>query len=136
MRNYLENERGSCTEFFEFKINTVGNIGVRTDVLETVDFAISGVLDGEVDVDIFSEGECELKEHGDFFVGKVILTLLHSGIPEETILSVVLQIIDIHIFWRRNVEFIPIKQSDGIPATSTEGLRSDRSGQFQVELER
>jgi hypothetical protein len=93
-------------------------------------------LDGEVDVDSFGQREFELEEHGDFFVGKVILTLLDSGIPQETIRSVLFQIINELIFRRRNVKLIPIKQSNSVPAIGTETLCSDRSCQFQVKLKR
>jgi hypothetical protein len=83
---------------FELEVNAFCDIGVLTDVPETVDFTISGALDGEVDVDIFSQREFELEEHGDFFVGKVILTLLDSGISQEAIRRVLLQIINELIF--------------------------------------
>ena len=83
---------------FELEVNTFCNIGVLTDVPETINFTISGALDGEVYVDILSQREFELEEHGDFFVGKVILTLLDSGIPQETIRRVLLQIINELIF--------------------------------------
>jgi hypothetical protein len=121
---------------FELEVNAFCDIGVLTDVPEAVDFAISGALDGEVDVDIFSQREFKLKEHGDFFVGKVILTLLNSGIPQETIRRVLLQIINELVFRRRNIKLIPVKQSNRVPAIGTKALCSDRCCEFQVKLKR